>query len=147
MYALWLVVLVSGSSQEAGLIDNCFSSYGVAIPFSTFNPSPNLSPVVDCGYLLLCQSAAGRDPQRIAMLGFGLLPSSWMNLFWFPAVSALWLKRMILYNAIKAFHLWHHSLRYFGNMAGNSFWDSPCSSCSGPTEGQAVNLLHVSREA
>ena len=41
---------------------HCWSSYGVAIPFSSFNPSPNssigvpdLSPVLACEYLHLSQ--------------------------------------------------------------------------------------------
>ena len=55
---------------------HCWSSYGVAIPFSSFNPSPNssigvpsLSPMVGCKHLHLSQSAAGRASQRTAMLG------------------------------------------------------------------------------
>jgi hypothetical protein len=43
----------------------CWSSYGVTLPFSFFNPSPNstigvpdLSPVVGCKHLHLPQSAA-----------------------------------------------------------------------------------------
>lgn len=46
---------------------HCYSSYGVAILFSSLSPSPNtsigvpnLSPVIDCEYLHLSQSAAGR---------------------------------------------------------------------------------------
>ena len=66
--------LVSRSSQ--GSSGYCCSSCGVAIPFSSFNPSPNssigvpdLSPMVSCKYLHLAQSAAGRASQRRAMLG------------------------------------------------------------------------------
>jgi hypothetical protein len=51
-------------------------SYGVAIPFSSFNPSsnssiwvPDLSPTPDCVYLHLAQSAVARASQRTAMLG------------------------------------------------------------------------------
>ena len=50
--------------------------YGVAITFSSFNPSPNfsirvpdLSPVVGCESLHLSQSASVRASQRTAMLG------------------------------------------------------------------------------
>ena len=53
----------------------CCSSYGVAIPFSSFNPSPNssidlsgLSPMVGCKYLHLSQSVVVRTSQRTAML-------------------------------------------------------------------------------
>jgi hypothetical protein len=54
----------------------CWSSYGVAIPFSSLNPSlnssigiPRLSPMVSCKYLHLSQSAAGRASQRTDMSG------------------------------------------------------------------------------
>jgi hypothetical protein len=53
----------------------CQSSYGVAILFSSFNPSPNsfisvpyLSPVVGCKYLYLSQSTTERFSQWTAML-------------------------------------------------------------------------------
>jgi hypothetical protein len=52
------------------------STYGVAIPFSSFSLSlkssigiPDFSPMVGCKYLHLSQSAAGRASQRTAMLG------------------------------------------------------------------------------
>jgi hypothetical protein len=90
------------------------SSYGVAIPFSPFSPSPNSSngvpgiiPVVGCTCLHLSQSGAHRASQRAAMPGscpqahFGIsnsieiwchqmrhiprLDSLWMA---FPSVSA-----------------------------------------------------------
>ena len=47
---------------------HCWSSYVVAIPFSSFNPSPNssigickLSPMLGGGYLHLVQLAAGKN--------------------------------------------------------------------------------------
>jgi hypothetical protein len=51
---------------------DCWSSYGVALPFSFFNPSPNstigvpdFSPMVGCKHLHLSQSAAGcRDSSK-----------------------------------------------------------------------------------
>lgn len=53
----------------------CWSSCGIAIPFSSFSLSPNSSigipnpnPIVGCGYLHLSQSASGRASQRTAML-------------------------------------------------------------------------------
>ena len=59
----------------------CWSSYGVAIYFSFFSPSPNsaikgpnLSPMVGCKYLHLSQSAAGKavlsDYQAIPLLTY-----------------------------------------------------------------------------
>jgi hypothetical protein len=60
---------VSGSSLGSGVSWNCWSSYGVALPFSFFKPSPNstigvhdFSPVVGCKYLHLTQSVPDRAP-------------------------------------------------------------------------------------
>jgi hypothetical protein len=66
MYALWLVAQSLGALK--GLVSwSCCSSYTVAIPFSSFSPSPefsigvpDLSPMVGCKYLHLSQPAAGR---------------------------------------------------------------------------------------
>jgi hypothetical protein len=105
VYSLF-VGLVSGSSEVSGLVD-C-SSYGVAIPFSSFSPSPNsfirvsdLRRIVGCKSLHLSQSAADRASQSTAMpqhdisnsvrvwcLSMGWIPSwagHWMA---FPSVSA-----------------------------------------------------------
>jgi hypothetical protein len=78
MYAFWLVA--SSLRVLRGLVSwYCCSSYGVAIPFSFFSPSPNssigvprLSTMVDYKYLRLSQSAAARVSQTTAMLGFCL---------------------------------------------------------------------------
>ena len=134
--------LVLASSQESGLVETVGLPMGLqtsSVPsiFSSPNSSvgvSNFSLKVSCKYLHLSQSAASRASQRTAIVGSCLLPSSCLNLSWFPAVSALWVKMMSLYNAIRAVHLSQHSLRqYLGNMAGNSFWNSPCSSCLEPT--------------
>ena len=67
---------VSRSSEGSELVDIVVLPMGVAIPFSSFNPTPNsfivvldLSPMVGCKYLHLSQSVAGRASQRTAMLG------------------------------------------------------------------------------
>jgi hypothetical protein len=65
-------------SSGAGILGSwcCRSSYGVAIPFSSFSPSrnssvgvPRLSPMVGCEYLYLCYSDAVRSSQRTTILG------------------------------------------------------------------------------
>jgi hypothetical protein len=55
---------------------HCWFSYGVAIPFSSFDLSlnspigfPDLSLMLVCKYLHLSQSAAGKTSQKTAMLG------------------------------------------------------------------------------
>jgi hypothetical protein len=69
MWALWLVA----QSLELTRVQvnwHCWSSYGVATPFSSFSPSPNssirvpnFSPMVGCKYLHLSQSAVGGSSQ------------------------------------------------------------------------------------
>jgi hypothetical protein len=88
------------------LVDNC-SSYGIAIPFSFFSPSPSssigvpgLSPVVGCEYLFLYWSGADRASQGIAISGScqqALLDISnnvrvWcLQMGWIPRWGSLWM--------------------------------------------------------
>ena len=72
---LWLVAL-SQWDPKIQATWNFWSSYGVVIPFSSFNPShnssegvPEISLMFECKYMHLSWSAAGKASQRIAMLG------------------------------------------------------------------------------
>jgi hypothetical protein len=64
--------LVSGSSEGYGLVHTVIFPMGSKSPsalrsFPSYIGFPNLSPMVDCKYLNLSQSAAGRVSQRTVM--------------------------------------------------------------------------------
>ena len=87
------------------LVDICCSSYGVAIPFSSFRPSPNsffavpvLSPMVGCKYPHLYWSGSSRASQGKAIPGSSqrallVIRNSvwvrWLHMGWIPRWGSL----------------------------------------------------------
>lgn len=105
MYTLWLVVWSLGAL--GGPVSWYCSSYGVAISFSSFSPSPSssigvlrLSLMVGCEYLHLYWSGVGRTSQGTAipgscqqvLLGISNSVGVWcLQMGWIPGWGGLWM--------------------------------------------------------